>query len=265
MQKPAPLSVSDVSFAYFDVPVLNNINFEIQHGEFTGIIGPNGAGKSTLIRIAAALLENYRGNILISGQDITTLSRREMAIKTAYVPQNIEPHFPFTVKEIIRMGRYPYQNGLFAEDSNARTAVQTAIENMDLTALQHRSFSTLSGGEKQRAVIASALAQGSDLLLLDEPTTALDLRHQQLILSKLKQLTTAGAKTVLLVTHDINLAAQFCDRLILMNHGKILADGTPKEVLSFKLIQQVYGVKVYIDVNPFTDSIYILPYKHESF
>ncbi len=263
MHKPAVLSVSNIFFSYSDNPVLKNVNFELQHAEFTGIIGPNGAGKSTLVRLAAALLENYQGKIQITGQDIKDLNRRELALKTSYVPQNIEPNFPFSVKEIIRMGRYPHQNGLFAEDANADKAVRMAIENMDLSTLQNRSFSTLSGGEKQRAVIASALAQESDLLLLDEPTTALDLRHQQLILSKLKQLTAAGAKTTLLVTHDINLAAQFCDRIILMDHGKILADGTPKEVLNFELIQQVYGVKVYIDVNPFTDSIYILPYKHE--
>ncbi len=264
MHKPAVLSVSNVFFSYSDTPVLKNINFELLRGEFTGIIGPNGAGKSTLIRLAAALLENYRGSIQIAGQDIKDLNRRKLALKTSYVPQNIDPNFPFSVKEIIRMGRYPHQNGLFAEDNNANEAVRLAIENMDLSILQNRPFSALSGGEKQRAVIASALAQDSDLLLLDEPTTALDLRHQQLILSKLKQLTTAGAKTTLLVTHDINLAAQFCDRIILMDHGEILADGTPKEVLNFELIQQVYGVKVYIDVNPFTDSIYILPYKHES-
>ncbi len=263
MNKPAVLSVSNVFFSYSDNPVLKNINFELQRGEFTGIIGPNGAGKSTLIRLAAALLENYQGLIRISGQDIKNLNRRELALKTSYVPQNIEPNFPFSVKEIIRMGRYPHQNGLFAEDANADEAVRMAIENMDLSTLQNRSFNTLSGGEKQRAVIASALAQESDLLLLDEPTTALDLRHQQLILSKLKHLTLAGAKTTLLVTHDINLAAQFCDRIILMDHGEIIADGTPKEVLNFELIQQVYGVIVYIDVNPFTDSIYILPYKHE--
>lgn len=259
------LSFSNIFFSYTNSPLLKHINFKLERGEFTGIIGPNGAGKSTIIRLAAALLDEYEGRIRISDRDIKDFNRRELALKTAYVPQNIEPDFPFSVNEIIRMGRYPYQNGLFADDHNAEPAIQSAIENMDLGALLHRPFKALSGGEKQRAVIASALAQEADLLLLDEPTTALDLRHQQLILAKLKQLTTRASKTALLVTHDINLAAQFCDRLILLDHGQILADGSPKEVLNFELIQKVYGVKVYIDVNPFTDSIYILPYTHESF
>jgi iron complex transport system ATP-binding protein len=145
-------------------------------------------------------------------------------------------------------------------DEGAHFAVEYALETMDLKTMRHRSFLTLSGGEKQRTVIASALAQQTDIILLDEPTSSLDLKHQQQIYRILRRLTRDENKLVLLVTHDINLSAQFCNRLILLDKGRIIADGPPHEVLKFQLIQQVYGVKVYIDVNPFTDTVYILPY-----
>ncbi len=257
------LSIQDIGFSYFENPVLKEINFNIRESEFVGIIGPNGAGKSTLIKIIAALLDNYSGQITLYNQKTEDMERREFAKKVAYVPQSIELNFNFTVQEVVRMGRFPHLTGLFAEDPKGKTAVAHAINNMDLEHLSHRSFTTLSGGEKQRVIIASTLAQESGLLLLDEPTTALDLRHQQMILSMLKKLSKAEQKTILLVTHDINLSAQFCDRLILMSEGAIVADGTPGTVLNFQLIQKVYGVKVYIDQNPFTKSIYILPYSTE--
>ena len=134
------------------------------------------------------------------------------------------------------------------------------IDWMDLNTFTDRSFTQLSGGEKQRVLIASALAQEPNLLLLDEPTSALDLKHQQSIYRRLKELSLNEGKTIVIVTHDINLAAQFCSRLILLNEGQITKDGTPDDVLKFPTIEEVYGVQVYIDVNPFTDSIYILPF-----
>ena len=252
-----------MGFSYFENPALKEINFTVREAEFVGIIGPNGAGKSTLIKIIAALLDNYTGQITLHNQKIEEIDRRTFAQKVAYVPQSIELNFHFNVQEVVRMGRFSHLSGLFAEDPEGENAVTRALIHMDLKHLQHRSFTTLSGGEKQRVIIASTLAQESGLLLLDEPTTALDLRHQQMILSRLKKLSNAEQKTILLVTHDINLAAQFCDRLILMNEGAIVADGTPEDVLNFRLIQKVYGVKVYIDRNPFTKSIYVLPYSTE--
>ena len=244
----------------FRSPVLSDISFNVQQGEFIGIIGPNGAGKSTLIRLLTALMSPSKGKIELLGKELNSFTRVELALQQAYVPQSMELNFPFTVQQVVRMGRFPHQKGFLAEDGQAESTIKSAIQNMDLESLKERSFTQLSGGEQQRTIIASALAQQAELLLLDEPTSALDLRHQQLILNKIKQLVTADNKTSLLVTHDINLAAQFCDRLILLKQGKIIADGSPKDVLNFSLIQEVYGIKVYIDVNPFTDSIYILPY-----
>ncbi len=254
------LSVTKIHFSYAKQAILQDISFDVQPGTFLGLIGPNGAGKSTLIKLIAGLLSLKDGQLAISGQDSHNLTRKQRALLMAYVPQSIELHFPFSVREVVRMGRFAHRAGLVAHDPQNEEAVSLSIRTMDLQSLAEHPFTALSGGEKQRAVIASALAQESDLLLLDEPTSALDLRHQQLILTQLKQQVQSQKKTTLFVTHDINLAAQFCDRLLLMHQGRIIADGTPKEVLQFPLIQKVYGVKVYIDINPLTDTLYILPY-----
>lgn len=251
------LSLSNLAFAYRDDPVIFGINLSISRGEFVGIIGPNGAGKSTLIRLISGLQKDYQGSITLFGQDISTYKPGKLARKIAYVPQHIALNFPFTVKDVVHMGRFPHRQNPISEDALANEAIARAMSDMDLNTLQDRPFTQLSGGEKQRAIIASAMAQESELLLLDEPTTALDLRHQQMILTRLKELD----KTILLVTHDINLAAQFCKRIIILDQGSILADGVPQEVLNFELLQEVYGVKVYIDLNPYTKSIYILPYE----
>jgi len=254
------LSVHNLHFSYSKQDILRDISFKVTAGEFIGIIGPNGTGKSTLIRLIAGLLKPESGKIHLSGKDIGFLNRTEISKQLAYVPQSIELQFPFKVREVVRMGRFPHHSGLLDQGPQSEAIVDMALDAMDLQSLKSDSFTELSGGEKQRVIIASALAQESRLLLLDEPTSALDLRHQQLILTQLKQLVQTQQKTTLFVTHDINLAAQFCDRLILIDHGTIVADGSPKEVLRFQLIQQVYGVQVYIDINPFTNTIYILPY-----
>ncbi len=256
----APLiSLSNLDFSYAEESVIHGISLSINQGDFIGIIGPNGAGKSTLIRLISGLQKNYRGSIHLLGQNLNGFTPGNLARQIAYVPQNIALNFSFTVKDVVRMGRFPHQQNLLGEDPGAQKAIDQALKDMDLNTLQNRPFTQLSGGEKQRTIIASALAQESEILLLDEPTTALDLRHQQIILTRLQKLN----KTVLFVTHDINLAAQFCKRIVLLDQGSLLADGTPEEVLSFELLQKVYGIKVYIDVNPFTKSIYILPYEAE--
>ncbi len=260
MSTASILSANQIQFAYGNQSILHDISFDVQAGTFVGLIGPNGAGKSTLIKLIAGLLPLKEGQLILSGQNSHNLTRRQRALLMAYVPQSIELHFPFSVREVVRMGRFAHRTGLLANDAQNEQSVSLSIQTMDLQSLAGHPFTALSGGEKQRTVIASALAQESGLLLLDEPTSALDLRHQQLILTQLKQQVQSQKKTTLFVTHDINLAAQFCDRLLLMHEGRIVADGTPEEVLRFQLIQQVYGVKVYIDINPLTDTLYILPY-----
>jgi iron complex transport system ATP-binding protein len=259
---PNPLiHVKDLSFAYTEQNnIITDISFEINECEFLGIIGPNGAGKSTLIKLIAGLLHQNDGQIILKDKQILDYQSKQLARIMGYVPQKVEIPFTFTVQQVVEMGRFPYLHGIFHQDVDTGREVDKAINWMDLNSMVSRSFSTLSGGEQQRAVIASVLAQQAQLLLLDEPTSALDLKHQQGIYRILKILTEEEGKTIIIVTHDINLASQFCKRLILMDKGKIIADGLPDQVLQFQLIQKVYGVKVYIDVNPLTKSLYILPY-----
>ncbi len=255
------IRVQNLSFAYEEQKdILIDIAIDINETEFIGIIGPNGAGKSTLIKLIAGLLPTNRNTITLCDKNISDYQPKQLAQILGYVPQKVEIPFTFTIQQVVEMGRFPYLQGIFHQDIDTEQAVDKAMQWMDLIGLRNRSFSTLSGGEQQRAVIASVLAQQAKVLLLDEPTSALDLRHQQGIYRILKQLAIEEGKTIVIVTHDINLAAQFCKRLILMNKGKIIADGLPDQVLQFQLIQQVYGVKVYIDVNPLTKSLYILPY-----
>lgn len=254
------LKTEKLNFSYTDKPFLENISLQINDGQYVGIIGPNGSGKSTLVKLFAGLLHPDTGNVQIQTNNLKSHTRKQIARMMAYVPQSVEISFDFPVKDVVAMGRFPHSQNLLLKDEQSLAVVNQVIKNMHLEPLQERSFTELSGGEKQRAVIASALAQETNLLLLDEPTSALDLKHQQEIYMILKKLARDEKKTVVVVTHDINLAAQYCDRLILLSHGKIVRDGSPGDVLRFPVIQEVYGVKVYIDINPFTDSLYILPY-----
>ncbi|HED10066.1 MAG TPA: ABC transporter ATP-binding protein [Caldithrix abyssi] len=254
------LKVTNLSFAYTEEPVLRELNLTVRPGEYVGIIGPNGSGKSSLIKILNGLYRNYRGTVILDDRDLGTLSARELALKVSYVPQHIETQFDFTVRELVETGRFPHQTAFSSSPRQDRSAVEQAMALTGMDEYAGRPFRQLSGGEQQRAVIAGALAQESDWMLLDEPTSALDLRHQQEIYGLLKTLCSERGKTILVVTHDINLAAQYCDRLILMHEGHILKDGAPKDVLLFPVIEEVYGVKVYIDINPMNQALYIVPY-----
>ncbi len=254
------LEFENGAFAYNHAPVLEEINVSIKAGEFVGIIGPNGAGKSTLIRLMAGLLPLKSGKLSLCNQALHRYNQKAIARLIGYVPQQMELSFPFSVEEVVAMGRYPHLQGLTHKDRASGAILEKALEWMDLQTLRERPFKQLSGGEKQRAVIASVLAQEANILLLDEPTSALDLKHQQGIYRNLKALSQEQGKTVIIVTHDVNLASQFCPRLLLMHHGRISKDGSPRHVLQFQTLQDVYGVKVYIDINPFTESVYILPY-----
>ncbi|KAA3611102.1 MAG: heme ABC transporter ATP-binding protein [Calditrichaeota bacterium] len=257
------LKINQLDFSYSEASFIESLSLLISDGSYVGIIGPNGSGKSTLIKLMAGILKPVNGSILINDQKTTKLDRKHFARTLAYVPQNVDMSFNFAVQDVVAMGRFPHEENLFTKDEDSKKLVDQALAITGLIPLKNRNFSELSGGEKQRTIIASALVQQTNLLLLDEPTSALDLKHQQEIYRLLKQLGEDEGKTVVTVTHDINLAAQYCDRLILLNNGKIVRDGTPEEVLKFPIIEEVYGVKVYIDINPFTKSIYILPYDYD--
>lgn len=254
------LKIKNLNFAYRDSNVLNDINLSISQGEFVGIIGPNGAGKSTLLKLILGFLKSNRESIYLKDKRLSEYPQKELGKYIAYVPQETEFSFSFEVEEIVRMGRYPYSRGIAYYSEEDKKIVNDSVKLMEIGEFVNRKFNELSGGEKQRVVIASALAQQPKILLLDEPTSALDLHHQVDIYKILKTLQIESNLTTIVVTHDINLAAQYCERIILMNNSGIVKDGKPDEVLQFKLLQEIFGVKVYIDINPMTKSLYVLPY-----
>lgn len=254
------IEVRDLNFSYGEIQVLKDINLSISPSEFIGIIGPNGAGKSTLLKLIDGIFPDRENRILLNGAPIRSIPRKNLARILAYLPQETEMTFDFSVREVVRMGRFPYLHGIQIYSPEDEKVVEECINLLDIGEFRDRGYGELSGGEKQRVLIASALAQEPKILLLDEPTSALDLHHQIGIYQILKGLQTEHDLTVVVVTHDINLASQFCNRMLLMNQGAIVRDGTPNEVLQFKILQEIFGVKVYIDINPMTNSIYILPY-----
>jgi iron complex transport system ATP-binding protein len=229
------LDLNGVSVALDGTPVVHEAHLLVADGEFVALVGPNGCGKSTLLRTVYRALRPSAGLITVDGDDVHRLPARQAARRTAVVAQETPADLDFTVAEIVAMGRTPYQADARAdEDLCAR-----ALERVGLTGAAGRIFATLSGGEKQRVLLARALAQQTRLLLLDEPTSHLDIRHQLEILHLVRELGIA----TLAVLHDLNQAAAFCDRLYVMNAGRIVAGGPPDQVLTPELISQVYGVR----------------------
>jgi iron complex transport system ATP-binding protein len=255
------LEIRNLNFSYGNNSVLKEITFTVTAGEFISIIGPNGAGKSTLIKMIDGILDAGQSEILLEGSPISNFSRKELAQKIAYLPQDSKFAFDFTVREVVMMGRFPYLKGVLAYTVADLHIVKEVMTLMEIDQFVDRSFNELSGGERQRVLIASALAQQPKILLLDEPTSALDLHHQIAIYHILKKQQKEQNLTIIVVTHDINLAAQYCERMTLMGNGMIIRDDTPENVLQFNLLQEIFGVKVFIDINPLTNSLYILPYE----
>jgi iron complex transport system ATP-binding protein len=244
-------SISDYACGY-DSFQLNDINFDLRKGSFTGIIGPNGSGKTTLFRGIAQTLPALNGRISINDEVIESLSLRERAKRIAIVNQFVSDT-QIRVMDYVLMGRIPYTSRFQFFESKADK--ELAEHYMSLTGIlqdKNKWLDELSGGEQQRAAIARALTQQPDLLLLDEPTAHLDIAYQVKILDLLQKLNSELELTVLMVIHDLNLASEYCDQLILLNNGKITTKGTPGEVLSFETIEKVYQTPVITRINPYS-------------
>ncbi|HEV8415720.1 MAG TPA: ABC transporter ATP-binding protein [Bryobacteraceae bacterium] len=227
---------TQLGFAYG----LHDATFQFPRNGLISIAGPNGAGKSTLLGMMAGLRSPYSGSCTYDGKEIRQWPKREFARKVAFLPQSVRMQFPFTVEEVVLMGRTPYASGWFqtAED---RSAVEDAMTTTDTLAFRARDFRSLSGGEAQRVILASALTQRPEALLLDEPATHLDLRHQLALYKLLGELSKS--LLVVAVTHDLNLALRFSHRVMVLEDGRVAADGTAEEVLNPALIARVFGVQ----------------------
>ena len=240
----------NICFSYTDRLILDDFSFTIDEAQIVALIGPNGSGKTTLLKIINGILSPDRGNILIDGKDTGQWSRQELAKAVAIVPQENLSIFPFYAEEIVLMGRFPHLGSYHFEDKKDYRIAHEAMEKTDSFAFAGRRYDELSAGERQRVLIARALAQEPKILLLDESTVFLDLKHQVQFLSLLRQLNKAQQLTVIFVTHDINLAASHADRVILLYSGKNYAIGNPAEVITAANIKEVYDVDVLVDQNP---------------
>ncbi|MEZ5401311.1 MAG: ABC transporter ATP-binding protein [Bryobacteraceae bacterium] len=220
--------------------VLDGVSAGIEAGELVAIVGPNGAGKSTLLGILARLREGSAGRCLYEGRPLREWPRREFARRVAFVPQALHIEFPFSAEQVVLMGRAPHATGMFESDADFAAAVE-AMRLTGTLEFRGRDFRSLSGGERQRVVLAAALAQASETLLLDEPTTYLDLEHQVSLYRLLRGRSAAGA-LVMTVTHDLNLAARYADRVLVLNGGRVAAFGAPAEALSPERIGAVFSV-----------------------
>lgn len=250
--------VKQIDAGYGSRPVLRGIDVELQRGELVGVIGPNGCGKSTLLRVMTGLLAPAYGEIFLEGKPLARYSRRETAQVVAVVPQSQSPLFAFTVREVVEMGRSPWQRGWNVSTVDDDRMVSKAIERCDLLGLEDRPVNELSGGELQRVAVARAVAQGTPVLLLDEPTAHLDLGHQLAIFKLIRSLAHDCKVAVLCISHDLHLAPEYCDRLVLMGGGKIHAQGTPKEIITRQNLKAIYGVDVDVQTNPHSGQPFVL-------
>lgn len=239
-------SIADLRYAYGDREALCGLTLDLAPGAFTAIVGPNGAGKSTLMAVLAGVRDDYCGTCRLDGQEVSSWNKRSLARRAAFVPQSLRLEFPFTAEQVVFMGRTPYCDGLFETDED-RAAVKRAMELTDSARFVDRPFRALSGGEKQRIILASALAQEPDALLLDEPTTYLDLEHQLSLYRLLRGVAQEG-KTVVAVTHDLNLAAAYADRILVLADGRLVADGAAEAVITRELVKDVFRASVTVAV-----------------
>ena len=250
------LKVNNVEFSYNSTPVLENISMELDRSEILGVVGPNGAGKSTLIRCINRILKPQRGSILLEGQEIKHMGMMEIAKKLGYVPQTASHTFPATVFDTVLMGRRPHI-GWRSSEKDTKNVVEV-LKLMEIKDLAMRDFNELSGGQQQKVLIARALAQEASTLLLDEPTSNLDIQHQLEVMEIVKDLVTKKGISAIMAVHDLNLASRYTDRVIMMKGGRIFDAGSPYDVLTPENIMSVYNVETEV-INRNGRKPYIVP------
>jgi iron complex transport system ATP-binding protein len=244
------LVLQDINAGYRDNPVLQGVSLEVRKGQFVGIIGPNGCGKTTLLRVVAGVLRPSAGQVLLEGVEMRRIPRRKLARTMACLAQDMGLDLSFTVRDVVQMGRWPHLGTIGRESQHDREVVERAMESADVLHMADKVITETSGGERRRAFIAMCLAQEPRLFLLDEPTTHLDIGHQLSILDLIRSLNQRDGMTVVAVFHDLNLAAEYCDQLLILNQGREEAFGTPEQVLTPETIQRVYGAGVSVEQNP---------------
>lgn len=247
------IDVHHLSLSYGKVSVLNDVSFTVNRGEFFVIIGPNGSGKTSLLKSMAGIEKPQTGRIDILGAPLTDYSRRALARKVAMVPQTAPSDFPFTVSETVLMGRAPHLGLLGLASESDMEIAHRMMAFAGVSELAERKMDQLSGGERQRVFVARAVCQSSDILLLDEPTASLDLAFQARLMDLMDTLKTDRGTTIIMVSHDINLAALYADRLLLLKNGRVMSRGRPADVLTYEILEKVYGCTLLVDKSPLGD------------
>lgn len=244
------VQIDNLSFSYRDTPVLNNLSFSISQGSFFIIIGPNGSGKTTLLKLVSGIEKYNHGTVDVLKKPVLSYSRRSLARKIAYVQQNQPVDFSFTIFELVLMGRSPHLGILGVEQEKDIEIAKQAIEFTGVDHLADRKLDQLSGGERQRVFLARAICQEPEIILLDEPTASLDLAHQIRIMDLMRELMEDKGITIVMVSHDVNLAAMYADELLLLSNGCIVSKGLPENVLSFETLEKAYNCKLLVDKSP---------------
>ena len=260
------LEVKHLTTGYGDTKIITDLNLTIPEGKVTALIGANGCGKSTLLKTICRIIPAMDGEILLDGKKITSYGSRELAKKIAILPQNPTAPGELTVRELVMYGRAPHQGSIFARTTKEdREMVDWALEETRLTEFANRNISQMSGGQRQRAWIAMAIAQNSDILFLDEPTSFLDVAHQMDVLHLVEHLNKTYNKTVVMVIHELNEAARFADYLVAMKDGQIQYEGTSYEIFHNEMLSNVFGVDSTIMNDPKTNRPFCIPYSIKSY
>ena len=250
------LAIDGIRFGYNGTDVLDNVQFEAHSGELIGLIGPNGSGKSTLLRLMNGILKPKLGTILMEGRDLDKMKIDEIARICANVPTEFSEDFNLSVKELVALGRYPFSKGLWWDTSEDEELVVGAMKKYGVYHLRDRLFSELSSGEGQRVLLAKAMVQCPRVMLVDEPSAHLDLRYKLEVMEHLREMLS-GNVTIVIASHDLNLLARYCDKVMILSKGKIVALGTPEEVITPEMVAQVYGVDVVVIKDE--DGIFAIP------
>lgn len=255
----AIIEVSDLKFSYGENIILDGISFSIEKGTFVSIIGPNGSGKTTLLKNMSGVLHPSEGAIKFEGVDIGKYKRRELARHMAYVPQSTYVDFDFTVMEVVLMGRSPYMGNFQSETYEDIKTAEDAMDMVNVLKLKDKKITRISGGERQRVLIACALTQTPEAIMLDEPVSNLDIQYQVEVLGILKRLCRTKGMTALVVLHDLNLSAEYSDSVILLNKGRLQHAGSPEDVMTKSNIEKAYNTDVYMTTNPVSGKPHIIP------
>jgi iron complex transport system ATP-binding protein len=254
-----PIEVRDLVFAYGTGTALDHVDLEVRRGEIVGLLGPNGSGKSTLVRIVSGVLPEYRGTARLFGDEVRHTPARERARRLAVVPQEVTFGFPFTALEIVLMGRHPHVSGLAFESRADVEQAREVLRRCGASDLADREIHRLSSGERQRIVFARALAQTPECLILDEPASFMDIRHRVELYDLVREMTEVSNAAVLTVLHDLNLAAEYCDRIVLLKEGRVLAAGRTEETFTYANLTRAFDTDIYVDTNDLTGRLLAVP------